>query len=91
MQNANRPPVGEHTLTLTDRSTATVTGVEDVDCFSDEMAVITTSMGAITISGSGLKVARLDLMSGEVSLEGRIDALEYGAARKSGLFSRLLR
>ena len=80
-----------HSLCIEDRSRTTITGVEDVDCFSDEMAVITTSMGAITISGSGLKVARLDLMSGEVSLEGRIDALEYGAARKSGLFSRLLR
>ncbi len=80
-----------HSLCIEDRSRTTITGVEDVDCFSDEMAVITTSMGAITISGGGLKVARLDLQSGEVTLEGRIDALEYGAARKSGLLSRLLR
>lgn len=80
-----------HSMRIEERSRATITGVEDVDCFSDEMAVVATSMGTITITGGGLKVERLDLQSGEVALEGRIDALEYGAARKSGLFSRLLR
>ena len=80
-----------HTLCVADRSQMTVTGVEDVECFSDDMAVITTIQGAITITGTSLKVSRLDLEAGEVALEGQIDAIEYGAVRKTGLMSRLFR
>lgn len=81
----------QHCISLEDRSRMTVTGVEDVDCFSEDMAVITTAMGAITVSGSGLKVARLDLVSGEVALEGRIDTIEYGVVRKTGMLARIFR
>lgn len=80
-----------HSLQIDDRARMTVTGVEDVGCFSDNMAVITTAHGAITVSGAALKVARLDLESGEVALEGQIDSIEYGAVHKSGLISRLFR
>lgn len=80
-----------HTLCVDDRSQMTVTGVEDVECFSDDMAVITTIQGVVTITGMSLKVSRLDLEAGEVAFEGQIDAIEYGAVRKSGLMSRLFR
>ena len=80
-----------HSLCMEDRCRATLTGVEDVDCFSDEMAVIATSMGEVTVTGSGLRVARLDLGCGEVCLEGRIDSVEYGATRRPGLLARLFR
>ena len=48
-------------------------------------------MGALTVAGAGLKVARLDLKEGRVEMTGRIDTLEDGAAKKSGLLARLLR
>lgn len=88
MKNEQARP---HSLCMEDRCRATLTGVEDVDCFSDNMAVITTSMGDVTVTGAELKVARLDLTCGEVCLEGRIDSIEYGAVRKGGLLARLLR
>ena len=88
MQNE---PAKDHGLTLEGRAKLTVTGVEDVDCFSEDAAVIATAMGALTVAGAGLKVARLDLKEGRVKMTGRIDALEYGAAKKSGLLARLLR
>ena len=80
-----------HSLVMEDRARISLTGVEDVDCFSEEMAVVTTSAGSVTLTGGGLKVARLDLQAGEVDIEGRIDVLEYGAARKSGFFGRIFR
>ena len=83
----NRP----HSLCIEDRSRTTITGVEDVDCFNEEVAVITTSMGAVTITGAGLKVSQLDLAQGSVALEGRIDALEYGAVRRGGFFARVFK
>ena len=80
-----------HSLCIEERAKRVITGVEDVDCFSESTAVISTVMGALTVSGSALKVARLDLESGAISLEGQIDTIEYGAVRKSGLMSRLFR
>lgn len=80
-----------HSVTIEGRERAFITGVEDVDCFNEEIAVIASAMGAITITGSGLKVSRLDLEAGNVAIEGKIDSLEYGAARKNGFFSRVLR
>lgn len=80
-----------HSLCMEGREKAVITGVDDVDCFSGEMAVVITSMGEMTICGAELKVARLDIQAGEVELSGRIDAIEYGAARRSGLWARLTR
>lgn len=81
----------DHSVAIDGRARAHITGVEDVDCFNEETAVITSSMGSITVTGAGLKVSRLDLDKGAVTLEGRIDSLEYGAVRKGGLLSRVLR
>lgn len=80
-----------HSLVVEQREKSRITGVEDVECFNEEIAVITTSMGAITVTGSGLKVAKLDLQAGCVELEGRVDSMEYGVVRKKGLLARLTR
>lgn len=80
-----------HSLCIEDRSRMTISGVEDVECFSDDMAVIATTQGAVTITGANIKVERLDLESGAVSLDGQIDAIEYGTVRKNGFFARIFR
>ena len=80
-----------HSLCMEGRTKAVITGVEDVDCFSGDMAVVITNMGEMTISGAGLKVARLDIQAGEVEIEGQIDGIDYGAVKKGGFLSRLLR
>ena len=80
-----------HSLCMDGRSRAMITGVQDVDCFSEDMAVVSTSLGDMTISGSGLKVARLDIQAGEVEIEGQIDGIDYGAVKKGGFLSRIFR
>ena len=79
------------TVTLENRARAVITGVEDVECFNGETAVITTGMGAVSVSGAGLRVEQLEIAQGRVTLEGRVDALEYGEVRKAGLFRRIMR
>jgi len=80
-----------HSLTLDDRARAVMTGVEDVECFNEELAVVTTALGAVTVTGANLRVSKLDLAEGRISIEGRIDSLEYGAAKRGGFFSRMLK
>ena len=80
-----------HSLTLDDRARAVMTGVEDVECFNEELAVVTTTMGAVTVTGANLRVSKLDLAEGRIAIEGRIDSLEYGAVKRAGFFSRMLK
>ena len=88
MQNANSS--AEHTLTLVGRSACTVTGVEDVDCFNEQVVVLRTPLGALTLSGEGLNISQLNLEDGRLVVEGEIAAIEYAQRRKScGFLGRL--
>ena len=86
MQNANHSPAGEHTLTLVGRSTATITGVEDVDCFNEQIVVLRTPLGALTLSGEGLNISQLNLGDGRLIVEGDIAAIEYSQRKRQGSF-----
>lgn len=79
MQNGNS---GEHTLTLVGRATATVTGVEDVDCFNEQIVILRTPLGLLTISGEGLNISQLSLGDGRLIVEGEIAAVEYSQRKK---------
>lgn len=80
-----RPQVSRpHSLTLDSRNRAVITGVEDVDSFNEDMILLLTSAGAMTLIGSGLHISRLNLEEGQLSIEGQIDALEYADHTKGG-------
>lgn len=70
-------PQRPHTLSIEGRQRATITGVEDVDSFNEEMIVLLTSVGAMTLVGSGLHISQLNLENGQLAVEGQIAALEY--------------
>ncbi len=82
-----------HQVVLNDRRDMTVGGVSDVDSFDDTAIVAHTALGELTIKGSGLHILRLNTETGDLSLEGQIDTLEYTAPRptKGGMFGRLFR
>ncbi|MDO4867940.1 MAG: sporulation protein YabP [Clostridia bacterium] len=81
-----------HSLTLVDRKKLSVTGVEDVDCFNEQLVVLRTPLGTLTVTGAGLNISQLTLEDGRVELEGEVDALEYsGGKRRGGLLGRLFR
>jgi len=82
----------EHAITLIDRKRLSITGVEDVDCFNEQLVVLRTPLGTLTVTGAGLNVSQLSLEDGRVALEGEVDAMEYsGGKGKGGLFGRLFR
>lgn len=73
-----------HTLSMTDRSALTLTGVSDVDSFNDQIVIMTTSQGELTVAGQELHISALDLESGRLSIDGHIAALEYADSRAPG-------
>ena len=83
-----------HAISVEGRRKATVTGVQDVECFNEEIVVLNTAAGALTITGEGLNIPELRLDEGRLVVEGDVRSLEYdGRLRdgKGGLFGRLFR
>lgn len=85
-----------HKVELYNREKGTMTGVLDVISFDENMIVLDTDMGLLTIKGKDLHVSRLSLEKGEIDMEGRADSLVYSSNesyRKSGqsLLSRLFK
>ena len=81
-----------HSLTLTDRKRLSLTGIEDVDCFNEQIVVLRTPLGTLSVAGAGLNISQLSLESGRVDIEGAVEALEYSGGKKNGgLLGRLFR
>lgn len=82
-----------HHVMLEDRKHLTVSGVEDVERFDESTIVLSTSQGAMTISGEGLHIEKLSLDGGDLKVEGEIEALVYeeGRGTQGGFLTRLLR
>lgn len=82
----------EHTIRITDRKKLMITGVEDVDCFNEQVVVLRTPLGMLTIAGTSLNIAHLNLEEARVEIDGEFDSLEYtGGRKKNGLMGRLFR
>lgn len=82
----------KHTLALTARASASLTGVCDVQSFDEHLVVLKTDCGELTVEGEALRVGTLDVERGVVELTGRICALYYSDAAplKKSLRARFL-
>lgn len=85
----------EHTITAENRENLTVTAVTDVKSFDSENIFIVLHEGGLTVRGSGLKIVQLDLETGQVVINGTVDAFEYTEAahnrQNAGFIKRLLK
>ena len=83
-----------HHVVIEERKSLTVSGVEDVERFDENSIVLSTSKGAMVVSGENLHIEKLSLDGGDLMVEGDIDAVSYeddGPASHGGFLSRLLR
>jgi len=84
-----------HRIVLEERSTLTVSGVEEVERFDENEILMSTSRGTLSIRGEGLHIEKLSLDGGELRVEGNVDGLTYeddGEPRGGGSFlARLFR
>lgn len=82
-----------HNVIMESRRNLTISGVMDIDSFDEESVIVFTELGELTIRGQGLHINKIDVESGDLSMEGDIDSLSYTENRpnKGGLFSKLFR
>lgn len=64
-------------LVLENREKLTATGVLDVLSFDDQIVIMETGLGLLTIKGEDLRINKLSLDSSEVIIEGEIFNLGY--------------
>lgn len=85
-----KPPARAHSLDLEGRARLSVTGVDDVSGFDENVIVLTTALGELTVRGEQLHIDRIDLDAGQLEVRGSVQELSYGETARSGsLWSRL--
>ena len=72
----------QHKITMIDRSSLLVSGVEDVESFDDDTVIAYTVAGIMTVKGINFKINRLNVDSGELEIEGDIDSIAYAEGHK---------
>ena len=82
-----------HNLVIENRKKITVSAVTDVDSFDEQMIVMYTDMGQLSVKGENLHINTLSVESGDIEIEGTIYALVYtnNTQSKGGFLSKLFR
>ena len=72
----------------------TVSGVVRVENFNENMIVLVTEYGQMSIEGANLHISRLSLETGDMNIDGDISGLFYSGdshAKAAGLFSKIFK
>ena len=64
-------------LVLENREKLSISGVNDVLSFDDQIVILETQLGLLTIKGENLRINKLSLDSEEVIIEGEINTIAY--------------
>jgi len=83
----------EHSITLKDRSSLTVSGIEHIYSFNDKKVEVRTSAGEMVIEGENLDMGKLNLDESIISVQGTINSIIYSKERKpqESLIKRLFK
>ena len=64
-------------LVLENRSKLSISGVLDVLSFDDQVVMVETELGLLTVKGQNLRINKLSIDTSEVIVEGEIAYLAY--------------
>lgn len=80
-------------LIMENRKCLTVSGVENVESFSETMVSLDTNFGRLLIKGENMHINKLSVDDGDFSLVGKINSLEYlkKQAKRGGFFENLFK
>ena len=74
-------------LILENREKLSISGVSDVLSFDDQIIIIETDLGLLTIKGENIRINKLSIDTSDVIIEGNINSLVYSNSdfqKKSG-------
>lgn len=68
---------GNHNITIGQRKSINITGVKKIENFDKLHFLLDTTMGFLVIKGNDLELIKLDTLSGNLTIKGSIDSLDY--------------
>lgn len=83
-----------HGIILENRKNLIISGVIDVECFDDKTVAMYTHCGLLTVKGQELHIDKLSVETGDVVINGNINALLYSENEKpkqESFFSRIFK
>lgn len=85
-----------HTISITERKTLLLSGVNKIENFDNEEFLMDTTMGILLVKGENLELIKLDTIQGNVSIKGTINSFEYiedkkNKENKQSIFNRLFK
>lgn len=84
-------------LILENRGKLSISGVLDVLSFDDQVVIVETELGLLTIKGTNLRINKLSIDTSEVIVEGDISSLTYSENKstdkstKSSIISKIFK
>ena len=81
-------------IVLENREKLSISGVKDVLSFDDQVVIIETELGLLTIKGENLKINKLSIDTSEVIVEGNMNSLSYSenhSKSENGLFGKIFK
>ena len=66
-----------HSISLLERKNLVITGVKKIENFDNYQFILETIMGFMVVKGEGLELVKLDTLSGNVSIKGTINNINY--------------
>lgn len=82
-------------IILENRQKLSISGVNDVLSFDDQVVMVDTELGLLTVKGENLKINKLSIDTSEVIVEGDIGYLSYsensGEKEKTSLISKIFK
>ncbi|MBS3995156.1 MAG: sporulation protein YabP [Alkaliphilus sp.] len=64
-------------IILENREKLSISGVEHLDSFNENLIIIETLQGILTIKGNGLDINKLNLDDGNIVVQGLVQSLAY--------------
>lgn len=81
-------------LILENREKLSISGVLDVLSFDDQVVIIDTELGLLTVKGENLRINKLSIDTSEVIVEGNVYNLAYSeehSETKGGILSKIFK
>ena len=82
-------------LILENRGKLSISGVLDVLSFDDQIVIVETELGLLTVKGENLRINKLSIDTSEVIVEGEIYNLAYSEndmdKKSGGIFNKIFK
>ena len=83
-------------LILENREKLSISGVLDVMSFDDQVVIVETELGLLTVKGENLRINKLSIDTSEVIIEGKIAYMAYSEEKntdksKGSLISKIFK